>query len=58
MKKAFTVRLPPDLVKDLRIIAIKEERSSNEVIKEAFTKYIVDRYPSVIIKEEKWPTNQ
>lgn len=33
-KKAFTIRLPPDLVKELRIQAIKEERRVNELIQE------------------------
>jgi len=49
-KKAFTVRLPPDLVKALRIQAIKEERRTNEVIEDAISRYLAQ--VNTIIKEE------
>jgi len=54
-KKAFTVRLSPDLVKALRIQAIKEERKANEVIEDAINRYLaqVNTVTNTVIKEEK-----
>jgi len=40
-RKAFTVRLPPDLVKALRIQAIKEERRTNEIIEDVLSRYLM-----------------
>jgi len=49
-RKAFTVRLPPELVKELRIKCIKEGRRVNEIIEELVSGYV---FPIGTIKSKE-----